>query len=73
VLDKVAELLSDYSRNEDVMANKGANIVERNRGIEIAKYYPIMFICAAIGIAVAFGAKLSSTKMKGKMYEPLLR
>merc|ERR1712130_304679 len=71
VLDKIAHLLSDNrydSKEENVMAN----IIERKQEFVINEYYPMIFVCAAIGISIIFAAKLYLAQFKKKEYEPLL-
>merc|ERR1711933_649471 len=73
VLDKVAELLKENDdRNKfgnKMMMNK-AKIISEKRVFEINEYMPMMIVCAAVGTAVIVGAKLYSSYLGRKEYQP---
>merc|ERR1740123_440162 len=85
ILDKVAELLTeeDGQKNgngngggngpDNVLAASNAHIIESKRvfGIDY-DYYPVVIVCAAIGVTIVFAAKFYLKQFGKKEYEPLL-
>lgn len=70
IVDKVAELETGNAAKKESLfaALTGAPM----RGHSLGDYYPMMFICGAVGIGAAFAGKLLWSKARdGAKYQPL--